>query len=56
MNIHGIIARITAIVHKILHPTHKLVWKCDPQDTICDGDIVCETCETIFWCRYYDKT
>jgi len=54
----GIIARIEAVCHKILHPFHKLIWKLDPisddPEFKCEGDIVCQTCNVIFWCRFYD--
>jgi hypothetical protein len=56
MTISGIQARIEAIVHKILHPTHKIIWKYDPALPICDGDIYCENCNKAFWCRFYDKS
>jgi hypothetical protein len=56
--IDGILARIHAVCHKILHPTHKLLWKNSPilndPEFKCAGDIVCETCDIIFWCRFYD--
>ena len=51
------LARLSAIAHKIRHPSHKLVWRKDPhEDSMfrCEGDIVCDTCDILFWCRYYD--
>ena len=50
MNLDPIICKLQAIWHKIIHPTHKLIWIYKP-DEICDGDIVCDTCNIIFWCR-----
>lgn len=54
----GILARIDAIWHKIRHPTHDLVWKDSPvmndPEFKCEGDILCNTCNIIFWCRFYD--
>ena len=54
MTLDGFIARLHAIWHKIIHPTHKLVWKSSPAEGLCKGDIVCDTCNVLFWCRYYD--
>ncbi len=54
MTILGLSARIDAICHKIRHPHHKILWRFDP-DEICPGDIVCETCDIVFWCRALDK-
>jgi len=55
MTLDGFIARLQAICHKIRHPKHKLVWKHSPEEGLCKGDIVCETCDIVFWCRFYDK-
>jgi hypothetical protein len=59
MTLDGILARISAIWHKVIHPRHKLVWRSDPvlddPEFKCEGDIFCETCEMFFWCRYYDN-
>ena len=52
---YGIRARIDALFHKIRHPSHKILWK-TCADEICDGDITCETCNVIFWCRAQDLT
>jgi len=46
-------ARIRAILHKLTHPGHELVWR-RLDDSPCPGDIVCETCNSLFWCRLYD--
>lgn len=58
MTLAGIFARIDAVWHKITHPKHKISWKDDPilDDPyfVCEGDIVCKTCNKLFWCRYYD--
>jgi len=56
INRFGIAARIQAICHKIRHPRHKLLWreKEFEDDTICPGDIICETCGILFWCRCHD--
>ena len=50
---YGICARMSAISHKISHPDHKLNWNHD-KDEYLKGDIVCETCNHIFWCRQLD--
>ena len=59
MNIDGVLARISAIWHKVTHPRHKLSWTSDPvlndPDFVCKGDIICDTCKKFFWCRYYDN-
>lgn len=52
-NIYGIFGRIHAIFHKIMHPTHKVYWRF-AADEICAGDIVCNTCDCMFWCRVQD--
>jgi len=49
----GFRGRMDAIIHKILHPLHDIKWRTDADD-VCDGDIICETCDYIFWCRVYD--
>lgn len=51
---YGFQARISAILHKIRHPKHRLLWRTNV-DEICPGDIVCETCDQIFWCRAQEK-
>jgi hypothetical protein len=47
--------KISAIWHKIVHPTHKIIWKYKP-DEECDGDIVCDTCDRLFWCRAIEES
>lgn len=54
MSYNGITARLQAIFHKILHPKHKVLWRADA-DKICPGDIICDTCDIIFWCRIQDR-
>lgn len=54
INALGISARIDAVCHKILHPRHKIIWRFAP-DELCPGDIVCDTCDIIFWCRALDR-
>ena len=53
MTRHGFLARIHAILHKVRHPSHVIKWKTGP-DWMCPGDIVCETCDMVIWCRVYD--
>jgi len=53
MKIRGIQARLHAIGHKIAHPTHKVFWRVQADKT-CDGDIICDTCQRIYWCRFQD--
>jgi hypothetical protein len=59
MTLDSILARLSAILHKIRHPDHKLLWKHNPvlddHDIRCEGDIVCESCKKFFWCRFYDN-
>jgi len=50
MTWYGFLARLGAILHKIAHPSHKMRWRTN-MDEICPGDIVCETCDIVFWCR-----
>ena len=45
---YGVRAKIPAIWHKIIHPTHDLAWRCD------DWDICCHTCNRIYWSRLYE--
>ena len=51
----GIVARISVIWHKILHPKHNVRWRTEA-DELCSGDITCETCNKCFWCRIYDDS
>lgn len=53
MNRLGFHARCKAILHKLFHPTHKILWRTG-MDEMCSGDITCETCQRIYWCRFYD--
>ncbi len=53
MTWYGFSARVNIIWHKIIHPTHNVKWRVDVGKE-CDGDIVCETCDTIYWCRLHD--
>ena len=50
----GFVARIDAILHKFLHPTHNVRWRTN-EGSICPGDIVCETCNHVFWCRLLNR-
>jgi hypothetical protein len=57
----NISCRVDAVVHKILYPTHNVKWKdkesiCIDEDgtVLCPGDIICKTCNKVFWCRAYD--
>lgn len=52
---YGFLARLDAIFHKIRHPRHKMSWRSNA-DEICDGDIVCKTCNSVFWCRAQELT
>lgn len=47
-------ARVDAIWHKIWHPTHRVKWRTN-EANICPGDIACETCNQVFWCRMLGK-
>lgn len=49
----GFQARIHAMWHKITHQTHDVQWRYKP-GKLCPGDITCETCNKIFWCRMLD--
>lgn len=49
-----ILAIKSIIIHKIFHPSHKIIWKISPEEFICPGDIVCETCDVVYWCRSYN--
>jgi len=50
----GFGARIDAVLHKIRHPKHEVRWRANA-DEYCPGDITCETCGCIFWCRAVEK-
>jgi len=50
MTIDGFFARLHAIWHKVTHPTHKVLWR-TKIGKICPGDITCETCNRVIWCR-----
>jgi hypothetical protein len=47
---YGLPSRVFAIAHKLRHPSHRLDWRSDVSEA-CPGDIVCDTCSTLFWCR-----
>ena len=46
----GFWARMSALWHRIRHPWHFMVW-CTPAEELCRGDLICHTCNCIFWCR-----
>lgn len=48
---YGFFARLDAIFHKIRHPKHKVMWRCSIEKDLYAGDITCETCNIIYWCR-----
>ena len=50
----GFKARVGAICHKIAHPSHVVRWRVNAEEGYCKGDIACETCKILFWCRLYD--
>ena len=49
----GLWARLDAIWHKLTHWSHDVRWRTN-RDERCPGDITCETCSCIFWCRLQD--
>jgi hypothetical protein len=55
MTWYGLLARIDVVLHKIRHPKHRMIWRYKP-DALCPGDIVCDTCDVIFWCRAQELT
>jgi hypothetical protein len=46
----GFWARMSALWHRIRHPWHFMVW-CTPAEELCRDDLICHTCNCIFWCR-----
>ena len=48
---YGLHARLIALYHTI--KLHDVDWRKTP-DEICDGDIYCNTCNLLIWCRCYD--
>ncbi|MCP3680284.1 MAG: hypothetical protein GY782_08565 [Gammaproteobacteria bacterium] len=54
MTFLGFRARIDAIFHKILNPSHNLIWNDREDGDMCPGDIWCEKCNRIYWCRWLD--
>ena len=54
MRWYGFLARIDAILHKILHLQHSVKWRTN-EGSLCPGDIVCETCDHVFWCRMLEN-
>jgi len=54
MRWYGFLARIDAILHRILHPRHDVRWRTN-EGSICPGDIACETCNCVFWCRILEN-
>lgn len=51
MTLDGFFARVGAFWH--IARGHDVDWAVDTSD-LCDGDIVCETCHVVLWCRYHD--
>lgn len=51
MTFLGLRARIDAILHKLLHPSHRVLWHASPSKC----DIACDTCSHLFWCRQVEK-
>lgn len=50
MSYYGFLARLDAIFHKITHLRHQVLWRTNA-DNLCPGDITCEDCDILFWCR-----
>ena len=46
-----ILARLGGLWHKM--KGHEVVWV-ENSGTTCRGDIICNTCNLIIWCRWYD--
>jgi hypothetical protein len=58
MTFDGLLCRIEAIWHKICNPSHSIIWKYhefEEDKEVCpNGDILCKTCDRIYWCRTYE--
>jgi hypothetical protein len=47
------VARVRYLWHRARG--HSVIWRTEPSDLPrCMGDIVCETCAEVLWCRAYD--
>ena len=46
-----IAARLDAVWHWARG--HRVRWRANP-DYMCSGDILCDTCDAVMWCRSHD--
>lgn len=51
LNRYAISSRGVAVWHWLRG--HRILWRTN-QDHVCTGDIVCETCDLLIWCRAHD--
>lgn len=51
MTLAGFFARVDAFWHLVRG--HQIAWVVDASE-LCDGDIICDTCSAVLWCRYHD--
>ena len=51
----GLLYRFEAVFHKIFHPSHRMRWRAE-KDILCTGNIICETCNHIYWCRVQEMS
>jgi hypothetical protein len=52
MSVDGIKARLDAFWH--FARGHQMAWHVNRDDLCPNGDIVCETCRLVIWCRAHD--
>lgn len=48
---YGFLARLDAIFHKLFYPWHRVLWVTVADELCLNGDITCETCGVVYWCR-----
>lgn len=54
--IEGLFARLVAILHFLVG--HEVYWRACAEEWDgggCSGDITCETCGIMFWCRAKER-
>jgi hypothetical protein len=48
---YGLGARLGWLYHRVRHPRHAMRWRTHIDAQCPGGDITCETCDAVYWCR-----
>jgi hypothetical protein len=52
MTYYGVTARLEGVWHMLRG--HRVLWSTHAVKDFCVGDIVCESCNRVIWCRALD--